>query len=350
MIKHPEFKGYIHDVGGPTADFRHAACEKQLKKGVCPDKQCLFPKPCKNLRADHRDYMDLLRKLRNLPGVKKVFIRSGIRFDYVLADKKSNFMEELCRYHVSGQLKVAPEHVSDQVLKYMGKPENQVYQQFTEQYKRTNERLHKKQYLVPYLMSSHPGSTLKEAVKLAEAVRDMGYMPEQVQDFYPTPSTISTCMYYTGLDPRTMEKVYVPRNPHEKAMQRALVQYRNPDNYDLVKEALIQAGRTDLIGFSPECLIRPRKMGAGKNGNSTTKAGNGNRAGKSGKENHTGKSETGKRTGKAEAGNRAKKAETGKRNTAGKGKVSTKNGKSAEKSGKNGKLSNRNLNRTGRSR
>ena len=350
MIKHPEFKGYIHDVGGPTADFRHPACEKQLKKGVCPDKQCLFPKPCKNLRADHRDYMDLLRKLRNLPGVKKVFIRSGIRFDYVLADKKSNFMEELCRYHVSGQLKVAPEHVSDQVLKYMGKPENQVYQQFTEQYKRTNERLHKKQYLVPYLMSSHPGSTLKEAVKLAEAVRDMGYMPEQVQDFYPTPSTISTCMYYTGLDPRTMEKVYVPRNPHEKAMQRALVQYRNPDNYDLVKEALIQAGRTDLIGFSPECLIRPRKMGAGKNGSSTTKAGNGNRAGKSGKENHTGKSETGKRTGKAEAGNRAKKAETGKRNTAGKGKVSTKNGKSAEKSGKNGKLSNRNLNRTGRSR
>lgn len=261
MTGQPEFKGYIHDVGGPTADFRHPACEKQLKKGVCPDKQCLFPAPCRNLRADHRDYMELLRKLRNLPGVKKVFIRSGIRFDYVLADTKSNFLEELCRYHVSGQLKVAPEHVSDQVLKYMGKPANSVYRQFTDRYAKMNGKLHKKQYLVPYLMSSHPGSTLKEAVELAEAVRDMGYMPEQVQDFYPTPSTISTCMYYTGLDPRTMEKVYVPRNPHEKAMQRALVQYRNPDNYELVKEALIRAGRTDLIGFSPNCLIRPRKPG-----------------------------------------------------------------------------------------
>ncbi|MDD7390842.1 MAG: YgiQ family radical SAM protein [Lachnospiraceae bacterium] len=264
MTQHPEFKGYIHDVGGPTADFRHPACEKQLKKGVCSDKQCLFPAPCKNLRADHRDYQELLRKLRKLPGVKKVFIRSGIRFDYVLADTKSNFMEELCRYHVSGQLKVAPEHVSDQVLKYMGKPSNQVYRRFAENYRSMNEKLHKKQYLVPYLMSSHPGSTLKEAVELAEAVRDMGYMPEQVQDFYPTPSTISTCMYYTGLDPRTMEKVYIPRNPHEKAMQRALVQYRNPDNYDLVKEALIKAGRTDLIGFGPECLIRPRKPGEKK--------------------------------------------------------------------------------------
>ncbi|MGN0295179.1 MAG: YgiQ family radical SAM protein [Lachnospiraceae bacterium] len=286
MTQNPDFKGYIHDVGGPTADFRHPACEKQLKKGVCPDKQCLFPTPCKNLRADHRDYLELLRKLRKLPGVKKVFIRSGIRFDYVLADTKSNFLEELCRYHVSGQLKVAPEHVSDQVLKYMGKPSNQVYRRFADRYRSMNEKLNKKQYLVPYLMSSHPGSTLKDAVELAEAVRDMGYMPEQVQDFYPTPSTISTCMYYTGLDPRTMEKVYVPRNPHEKAMQRALVQYRNPDNYDLVKEALIKTGRTDLIGFSPECLIRPRKPGekksdSGNSGRTGQKAGGKRTAGNS---------------------------------------------------------------------
>lgn len=293
MTRNPDFKGYIHDVGGPTADFRHPACEKQLKKGVCPDKQCLFPAPCRNLRADHRDYLELLRKLRKLPGVKKVFIRSGIRFDYVLADTKSSFLEELCRYHVSGQLKVAPEHVSDQVLKYMGKPSNQVYRRFADRYRSMNEKLHKKQYLVPYLMSSHPGSTLRDAVELAEAVRDMGYMPEQVQDFYPTPSTISTCMYYTGLDPRTMEKVYIPRNPHEKAMQRALVQYRNPDNYDLVKEALIKAGRTDLIGFSPECLIRPRKPGKSdqKQRGNKTKNRTGNRNG-----NKTG-NKTGNRTG-----------------------------------------------------
>ena len=293
MTRNPDFKGYIHDVGGPTADFRHPACEKQLKKGVCPDKQCLFPAPCRNLRADHRDYLELLRKLRKLPGVKKVFIRSGIRFDYVLADTKSSFLEELCRYHVSGQLKVAPEHVSDQVLKYMGKPSNQVYRRFADRYRSMNEKLHKKQYLVPYLMSSHPGSTLRDAVELAEAVRDMGYMPEQVQDFYPTPSTISTCMYYTGLDPRTMEKVYIPRNPHEKAMQRALVQYRNPDNYDLVKEALIKAGRTDLIGFSPECLIRPRQPGKSdqKQRGNKTKNRTGNRNG-----NKTG-NKTGNRTG-----------------------------------------------------
>ena len=293
MTRNPDFKGYIHDVGGPTADFRHPACEKQLKKGVCPDKQCLFPAPCRNLRADHRDYLELLRKLRKLPGVKKVFIRSGIRFDYVLADTKSSFLEELCRYHVSGQLKVAPEHVSDQVLKYMGKPSNQVYRRFADRYRSMNEKLHKKQYLVPYLMSSHPGSTLRDAVELAEAVRDMGYMPEQVQDFYPTPSTISTCMYYTGLDPRTMEKVYIPRNPHEKAMQRALVQYRNPDNYDLVKEALIKAGRTDLIGFSPECLIRTRKPGKSdqKQRGNKTKNRTGNRNG-----NKTG-NKTGNRTG-----------------------------------------------------
>ena len=254
-----DFKGYIHDVGGPTANFRAPACKKQLKSGACPNKQCLFPEPCKNLVADHKDYLSLLRKLRNLPKVKKVFIRSGIRFDYLLADSDRTFLRELCEYHVSGQLKVAPEHISDAVLEKMGKPNVSVYKKFVTEYNKMNEKLGKKQYLVPYLMSSHPGSTLKEAVELAEYLRDLGYMPEQVQDFYPTPSTISTCMYYTGLDPRTMEPVYVATNPHEKAMQRALIQYRNPDNYDLVKEALLKAGREDLIGFDEKCLIRPRK-------------------------------------------------------------------------------------------
>lgn len=259
MVWEKDFKGYIHDVGGPTANFRHTACKKQLVHGACPNKQCLFPKPCQNLTVDHRDYLELLRKLRALPNVKKVFVRSGIRFDYVMADTDDTFLEELCEYHVSGQLKVAPEHVADPVLRMMGKPENSVYRSFVKKYERINERLGKKQYLVPYLMSSHPGSTLKEAVTLAEYLRDLGYMPEQVQDFYPTPSTISTCMYYTGLDPRTMKPVYVPTNPHEKAMQRALIQYRNPKNYDLGEEALRKAGRTDLIGFDKKCLIRPRK-------------------------------------------------------------------------------------------
>ena len=258
MTWEPDFKGYIHDVGGPTANFRQPACKKQLKSGVCPTKQCLFPKPCKNLIADHRDYLKLLRELRNLPNVKKVFIRSGIRFDYMLADESDVFFKELVRYHVSGQLKVAPEHVADAVLDKMGKPRRAVYDQFLEKYKRLNEQYGLKQYVVPYLMSSHPGSTLKEAVTLAEYLRDLGYMPEQVQDFYPTPSTLSTVMYYTGLDPRTMEPVYVPTNPHEKAMQRALIQYRNPKNYALVHEALPKAGRTDLIGFDKHCLIRPR--------------------------------------------------------------------------------------------
>ncbi len=258
LTEEPDFKGYIHDVGGPTADFRSPACDKQMTKGACPNRQCLFPEPCKNLKADHTDYIELLRKLRSLPKVKKVFIRSGIRFDYVLADPGKKFLKELCQYHVSGQLKVAPEHVSDKVLSKMGKPQNQVYRQFVKEYKDMNGRLGMKQYLVPYLMSSHPGSGLSEAVELAEYLRDLGYMPEQVQDFYPTPSTISTCMYYTGYDPRTMEKVYVPVNPHEKAMQRALIQYRNPKNYELVSEALRLAGRTDLIGFDKKCLIRPK--------------------------------------------------------------------------------------------
>ena len=265
LTKEPDFKGYIHDVGGPTANFRFPACEKQMTKGACPGRQCLFPEPCKNLNADHSDYIRLLRRLRSLPGVKKVFIRSGIRFDYLLADKSRQFLRELCQYHVSGQLKVAPEHVSDEVLSRMGKPKNKVYRQFVKEYERMNARLGLKQYLVPYLMSSHPGSTLKDAVELAEYLRDLGYMPEQVQDFYPTPSTISTCMYYTGLDPRTMEPVYVPVSPHEKAMQRALIQYRNPKNYDLVEEALKRAGRTDLIGYDRKCLIRPRRgRNAGK--------------------------------------------------------------------------------------
>lgn len=259
MVWDKDFKGYIHDVGGPTANFRHTSCEKQLTKGVCPNKQCLFPKPCRNLTVDHQDYLNLLRKLRQLPNVKKVFIRSGIRFDYLMCDTDDTFMREMVEHHISGQLKVAPEHVADPVLQMMGKPENEIYEKFIQKYKKLNEQMGKKQFVVPYLMSSHPGSTLKEAVRLAEYLRDLGYMPEQVQDFYPTPSTISTCMYYTGLDPRTMKKVYVPVNPHEKAMQRALIQYRNPKNYDLVYEALVAAGRRDLIGFTKECLIKPRK-------------------------------------------------------------------------------------------
>lgn len=259
ITKEKDFKGYIHDVGGPTANFRHPSCRKQLEHGVCRNRQCLFPKPCGNLDADHSDYVSLLKKLRQIPGVKKVFIRSGIRFDYVLADKKKDFLQELCRHHVSGQLKVAPEHVAQPVLSLMGKPEHRVYEKFTEEFYKMNEKTGKKQYLVPYLMSSHPGSSMKEAVELAEYCRDLGYMPEQVQDFYPTPSTLSTCMYYTGIDPRNGKEVYVPRSPHEKAMQRALIQYRNPGLYDLVLEALRRSGRMDLVGYGPKCLIRPEQ-------------------------------------------------------------------------------------------
>ncbi len=258
MIRDPEFKGYIHDVGGPTANFRRPACDKQMECGVCKNKQCLHPNPCKNLVADHSEYIELLRKLRNLEGVKKVFIRSGIRFDYVLADKNDKFLRELCKYHVSGQLRTAPEHVSDRVLDLMGKPKAAVYDEFVKRFDRINKELGLKQYAVPYLISSHPGSSLSDAIALAESVRDMGYMPEQVQDFYPTPSTISTVMYYTGVDPRTMKKIYIPSSYHEKQMQRALIQYRDPKNYELVKEALLAAGRADLIGFDKKCLIRPR--------------------------------------------------------------------------------------------
>ena len=309
MVKDPDFKGYIHDVGGPTANFRHPACEKQMTKGACGGRQCLYPTPCKNINADHSDYVALLRKLRKIPGVKKVFVRSGIRFDYLLADSKDTFFRELVQYHISGQLKVAPEHVSDAVLCRMGKPRNAVYNRFVDKYFALNKQYNMNQFLVPYLMSSHPGSTMKEAVELAEYIRDMGYNPEQVQDFYPTPSTLSTVMYYTGLDPRTMEKVYVPTDPHEKAMQRALIQYRNPENYYLVKEALIAAHREDLIGSGPKCLIRavpPRSGGY----TSTSKA-----PGKPAKSTASGKGnnakggtfqKAGRNTGKAPAAHSAK--------------------------------------------
>ena len=260
MTHDPDFKGYIHDVGGPTANFRRTACDKQLSKGACVNKQCLFPKPCKNLVVEHKDYMSLLRKLRKIPSVKKVFIRSGIRFDYCMEDSDDTFLRELCENHISGQLRVAPEHISDKVLSRMGKPSRAVYDSFIKRYKRINDKTGKEQFVVPYLMSSHPGSTMKEAIELAEYVRDLGYMPEQVQDFYPTPSTLSTCMYYTGYDPRTMEKVYTPVSHHEKEMQRALIQYKKPENYDLVKEALLANNRNDLIGFGPKCLIPPRKI------------------------------------------------------------------------------------------
>ena len=261
MTADPEFKGYIHDVGGPTANFRGPACAKQRTRGACTDRRCLGTKPCPAMKADHRDYTGLLSKLRKLPGVKKVFVRSGIRFDYVMADPDPDrtFLRELVEHHVSGQLRVAPEHVSDTVLAAMGKPPRAVYDAFCDAFEEINRETGKKQFVVPYLMSSHPGSTLAEAIELAEYVRDMGFNPEQVQDFYPTPSTISTCMYYTGLDPLTMEPIYVPKTPHEKALQRALIQYRNPDNYDLVREALTKAGRTDLIGWDKQCLIRPKR-------------------------------------------------------------------------------------------
>ena len=301
MLAEPDFRGNIYDVGGPTAEFRAPACKKQMTHGACKHRRCLFPEPCPNLEVDHRDYLALLKKLRSLPGVKKVFVRSGFRFDYLLADRDRTFLRELCQYHISGQLRVAPEHVSDNVLSRMGKPGSAVYRDFVRLFDQTNKKTGKDQYIVPYLMSSHPGSTMKDAIALAEAVRDLGYMPEQVQDFYPTPGTVSTCMYYTGLDPLTwkparragrggrnpdgsnieteglshsgkndpdekMDRVYVPRDPHEKAMQRALIQYRDPDNYDLVKEALLREGREDLIGFGDKCLIPPRKMKTGWHG------------------------------------------------------------------------------------
>lgn len=257
LTRDKDFKGYIHDVGGPTADFTAPACGKQLRSGVCAHRQCLFPEPCANLKADHRKYVRILKKLRQIPGVKKVFIRSGIRFDYVMADRDDTFMKELIAHHISGQLRVAPEHVSEHVLRCMGKPSHKVYESFLEKFEVYNRKSGKKQYVLPYFISSHPGCSLKDAVELAEYIRDMGFMPEQAQDFYPTPSTVSTCMYYTGKNPLTGEKLHIPRGTREKAMQRALIQYRAPENYDLVREALQLCGRRDLIGYGPRALIRP---------------------------------------------------------------------------------------------
>lgn len=265
MAENPNFKGYIHDVGGPTANFRHQACEKQLIKGVCKSKQCLFPRPCKNLKIDHKEYVQILRRLRNIPKVKKVFVRSGIRYDYVLADKNKEFLQELCEHHISGQLRVAPEHISDKVLSYMGKPTSNIYLKFVKEFERMNKELGKKQYIVPYLMSSHPGCDLNDAIELAVYLKKLGHMPEQVQDFYPTPSTLATCMYYTELDPRTMEKVYVAKTSKEKAMQRALIQFSKKENYNLVYEALIGAGREDLIGYGKDCLVHPKNKKRSKN-------------------------------------------------------------------------------------
>nr|WP_077216615.1 YgiQ family radical SAM protein [Peptoclostridium litorale] len=259
MTNDADFKGYIHDVGGPTANFRNAACDNQLKHGSCKSRQCLYPKPCENLKIDHSDYAQLLKKLRKIDGVKKVFVRSGIRYDYLMADKnRKGFMKELCNHHVSGQLKVAPEHISENVLSLMGKPGGKTFDNFVKLYRNTNAEIGKEQYMIPYLMSSHPGSRVKDAIKLAEYLRDSGLYPEQVQDFYPTPGTLSTTMYYTGLNPLTMEEVYVPKDPREKAIQRALLQYKNPQNYELVKKALIKENREDLFGFSNIALIRPR--------------------------------------------------------------------------------------------
>ncbi len=258
--KMKDFKGYVHDVGGPTANFMSPACTEQLNRGVCVGKSCLYPEPCKKMKPDHTEYIELLRKLRDIPGIKKVFIRSGLRYDYILADKKGEFLEELCRYHVSGQLKIAPEHVSPAVLQFMRKPERSVTQEFMSMYREMNMKLGMKQFLVPYFMSSHPGSTLKEAVELAEFIRDSGLRPEQVQDFTPTPGTLSTCMYYTGIDPLTGKNVYVPKEYEERNMQRALLQYWMPDNADTVRKALEKAGRTDLIGNGTNCLVSERRF------------------------------------------------------------------------------------------
>ena len=265
LIQEKDFKGYIHDVGGPTADFTGPACSKQLTNGVCSHRQCLFPEPCPNMKADHTRYIRILKSLRSVPGVKKVFIRSGIRFDYVMAEQDDTFLKELVKHHISGQLRVAPEHVSEHVLSCMGKPSHAVYEQFVRKFYDCNRKTGREQFVLPYFMSSHPGSTLADAVQLAEYIRDMGFIPEQAQDFYPTPSTVSTCMYYTGKHPLTGKKLHIPRGVHEKAMQRALIQYRMPQNYELVREALITCGRKDLIGYGPKCLIRPLKT-AGKNG------------------------------------------------------------------------------------
>jgi uncharacterized radical SAM protein YgiQ len=258
ITNEPDFKGYIHDVGGPTANFQRTSCDKQIEHGTCKTKECLHPEPCKKLIVDHSQYVILLKKLRALPKVKKVFVRSGIRYDYLMYDKDDSFFNELVEHHVSGQLKVAPEHVSPKVLAKMGKPNHELYDKFVEKFNQLNKKYNKEQYLVPYLMSSHPGSDLNSAIELAEYLHGINYIPEQVQDFYPTPGTVATCMYYTGLDPMTMEEVYIPKSMHEKALQRALIQFNRPQNYHLVKEALEKANRLDLIGYDKKCLIKPR--------------------------------------------------------------------------------------------
>jgi len=256
---HPEFKGYIHDIGGPTANFRRPSCKQQITRGLCTDKKCLVP-PCKHLDTDHTDYLLLLKKSASIKGVKKVFIRSGIRFDYMILDKNGEFFAEMVKNHISGQLKVAPEHCSDKVLYYMGKPNNAIFEKFTEKYKRLNERYSKKQFLVPYLIAAHPGCTIEDSIELAEYLNKQGRQPEQVQLFYPTPGTISTCMYYTGLDPQTMKPIHIPRSQKEKDTQRALMQWKRPENREIVRKALIEAGRKDLIGYNKHCLIRPKKL------------------------------------------------------------------------------------------
>ncbi len=265
LTKLNNFKGYIHDIGGPTANFRHRACKLQEKAGVCRDKQCMYPTPCKNLIIDHSEYLDLLKKVRVLPNIKKVFIRSGIRYDYLIFDKNTKFFEELCQHHISGQLKVAPEHISDKVLDQMGKSKRDVYDSFVKKYFEIDKKFNMNQFLVPYLMSSHPGSDLVESVKLSEYIKEMGYTPEQVQDFYPTPGSLSTTIYYTGMNPFTKETVYVPNTQKEKNMQRALLQFKNPENYNLVKEALIKSHREDLIGFDKKSLIPSRPLKANNN-------------------------------------------------------------------------------------
>ena len=304
MTEMKDFKGYIHDVGGPTANFTKPACKNQLTIGACKNKQCLSPKVCSNMQVDHREFVDVLRSVRSLPKIKKVFVRSGIRYDYVMADKDDTFFKELVEHHVSGQLKVAPEHVSENVLKYMGKPAGRTYEDFRQKFFKLTERAGKKQYIIPYLMSSHPGSTLREAIELAEYLRDIKYQPEQVQDFYPTPGTLSTTIFYTGLDPITLKKVYVPKTKEEKAMQRALLQFSNPKNYNLVYEALMQASREDLIGNGPKCLIKSkeqrymeahglvRRQGKPKSKSNKNSSGRGNSSKSSSSKNTSGKSKS----------------------------------------------------------
>ena len=316
FLDNPHFKGYIHDVGGPTANFRRPSCDLQLKQGLCKGRKCLAPAPCKNLVANHEEYLDILREMRKIKGIKKVFIRSGIRFDFLMEDKDEQFFRELVKYHISGQLKVAPEHCSAAVLDKMGKPHIESYIRFKKKYDRLNNEEGMKQFLVPYLMSSHPGSTLKDAIELALFLKKEHIHPQQVQDFYPTPGTISTAMFYTGLDPYTMEPVFVPKTYEQKKMQRALLQYFKPENHDIVRKALIQAGRADLIGFTDKCLVPPERSGGkgtahrkgkytqGGYGRADAKSAGGTADGKSGKYGKKGRG--GKSAGNAKNGDRRK--------------------------------------------